>query len=128
MEPMFDDFDVIYCYTRKQAIEDGVLIDVTFTAQEAGFNWSVAITSAVWHRYIVPDERLLNHGQCEQGRLWDVLVSLLYAASQKSDTVMYFKVSFLMASTHRKTVTLKAVAGFGDSGEPVITIMLPDED
>ncbi len=41
---------------------------------------------------------------------------------------MYFKVSFLMASTHRQIVTLKAVAGFGDSGEPVITIMLPDED
>ena len=37
MEPMFNDFDVIYCYTRKQAIEDGALIDVTFTAQEAGF-------------------------------------------------------------------------------------------
>ncbi len=128
MEPMFDNFDIIYCYTRKQAIEDGILIDVTVTAQEAGFNWPVAITSAVWHRYIVPDDRLLNHGQCEQGRLWDVLVALLYASSQKSDSVIYFKVSFLMASTKKSLVTLKAFAGFGDKGEPVITIMLPEED
>ncbi len=128
MESMFDNFDVIYCYTRKQAIEDGILIDVTITAQEAGFNWPVAITSAVWYRYIVPDDRLLNHGQCEQGRLWDVLVALLYASSQKSDSVIYFKVPFLMASTHRQIITLKAVAGYGDKGEAVITIMLPDED
>jgi len=33
-----------------------------------------------------------------------------------------------MASTHRQIITLKAVAGFGDKGEPVITIMLSTED
>jgi len=81
MEPMFDDFDVIYCYTRKQAIEDGILIDVTFTAQEAGFNWPVAITSAVWYRYIAPDENLSDIEYGEQSHLLDVLVALLYTAS-----------------------------------------------
>ena len=30
--------------------------------------------------------------------------------------------------TKRETVILKAVCGPGDSGEPVITILLPDED
>ena len=41
---------------------------------------------------------------------------------------MYFKIPILTASRKRIIVTLKAFAGFGDKGEPVITIMLPDED
>jgi len=31
---MFEDTDVIYSYTRAQAIDDGVLVDVTETARE----------------------------------------------------------------------------------------------
>ena len=38
----------IYRYTRAQAIEDGVLVDVTETAREAGFRCPVAITHAAW--------------------------------------------------------------------------------
>ena len=34
---------VIYAYTRAQAIEDGVLADVTETAKEAGFKLPVAV-------------------------------------------------------------------------------------
>ena len=36
--------NVISTYTRAQAIEDGVLVDVGSTAQEAGFKWPVALT------------------------------------------------------------------------------------
>ena len=33
----WDDAEIISIYTRAQAIEDGVLVDVTDTAKEAGF-------------------------------------------------------------------------------------------
>ena len=128
MNPMLKDNYTTYCYSRKQAIEDGLLIDVTITAQEAGFNWPIAISSAVWYRYIVPFENLSDLEYGKQSRLWDVLVALLYSASRKSDTIMYFKIPFLTISRKRIIVTLKAVAGFDDKGESVITIMLPDED
>ena len=39
--------ELIYAYTRKQAIEDGVLVDVTETAKEAGFRVSLAISSTL---------------------------------------------------------------------------------
>ncbi len=39
---------VIFAYTRAQAIEDGVLVDVSETAREASFNIPVAITRTVW--------------------------------------------------------------------------------
>jgi hypothetical protein len=47
---MFD--HVIHAYSRANAIEDGVLIDVSSVAKEAGFKIPVAVTSGVWERYI----------------------------------------------------------------------------
>ena len=43
----FDDAPVVHRYTRADAIRDGMLIDVTETAREAGFKIPVAITAAV---------------------------------------------------------------------------------
>ena len=40
--------EVIYAYTRKQAIADGVQIDVTKTAQEAGIKFPAFITRGVF--------------------------------------------------------------------------------
>lgn len=40
---MSDDFDLIFSYFRKQAIKDGVLIDVTEMAKDLGFKWLVAV-------------------------------------------------------------------------------------
>ena len=43
----WEDAEVISCYTRKQAIEDGVLVDVSQTARECGFRHPVAVTARV---------------------------------------------------------------------------------
>ena len=39
----------ISAYTRAQAIEDGILVDVSDTAREAGFNIPVTVTRTVWN-------------------------------------------------------------------------------
>lgn len=39
---------VISVYTRAQALDNGVLIDVGPMAREAGFCWPVVITAAAW--------------------------------------------------------------------------------
>ena len=65
-------------YTRAQAIEDGILVDVTPVASEAGFKWPTAMTRTVYERYVeVPPE--LTGQQDIQGRLWDVLWMLWVA-------------------------------------------------
>jgi hypothetical protein len=78
--------DVIYAYTRTQAIEDGTLVDVTETAKEAGIKYPTAVTEALWNGYIEPTKRLKDQGQSVQGRIWDVLFLFTLAAktSQKS--------------------------------------------
>jgi hypothetical protein len=46
--PIFDEADLIHRYTRVEAIRDGVLIDVSAVAREAGIRYPVALTRAVW--------------------------------------------------------------------------------
>ena len=49
---MFENFDLIHSYTRAQAIADGVLVDVSATAREAGIRFPVALTCAVYARCV----------------------------------------------------------------------------
>ena len=44
--------DYIYRYSRAQAVEDGVLVDVSKIAREAGITFPVAVTCAVWEQCI----------------------------------------------------------------------------
>ena len=117
---------VIFSYTRREALADGVLIDVTQMAQEAGFIMPVAMTAAAWEMYVkVPD----GVGcQDEQGRLWDVLMMLRFAIKKDGRGSTLLFTVYVNNDDEPKPVRLKAVCGPGDSAEPVITIMLPGED
>ena len=129
--------EVISRYTRAQAIEDGVLIDVTETARQAGIKYPVALTTAVYDEYVhVP--KALKGIQDEAGRLFDILWMYAWAVriGEVSGNQGNFTVSFLMYETksiseqaraRQETITLKAVCGPDDDGSPCITIM-PDED
>ena len=122
--------DLIYSYTRQQALADGVLVDATDLAREAGFVFPVALTETLYHSYIVPALDLVAEGQSIQGRLWDLLYVLRFAIAKarNADTVL-FTVLFLMSPGATPVpIELKAICGPGDDGEPVLTIMLPDED
>jgi hypothetical protein len=132
MENPWEGAEIIDAYSRAQAIEDGVLVDVSETAKEAGIKFPVAVTRTLWEKYIAVPEGVKC--QDERGRLWDVLSMFRCAAasSRARGSTLFFK---LYVKNHnrermdsRDLVALKAVCGPGDSGEPVITIMLPGED
>ena len=126
---MFTQADLIYSYTRAQAIEDGLLIDVNGTAKEAGFKYPVAVTSGVWAEVIEPDGKAKSQGESDTGRLWDVLWMLFVAIKrgQSNGSQTDYKL-IATKDGHQHMVDLKAECHGGDDGEPVITIMLPDED
>lgn len=124
---MTDEFQVIYSYSRQQAIEDGVLINVSATARQLGIVYPVAITDTVWHGYIEPSAKSKSLGQSVMGRLWDVLWMFRIKAHVKTAPRLHFQVYFLMDGK-MELVELKAVCGPGDTPAPVITIMLPGED
>ncbi len=76
MNTLFEAPDLIYAYSRAQAVADGVLVDVTATAREAGFTVPVAMTCATWAdcvEWTEETDRRKATDQDESGRLWDVV-------------------------------------------------------
>ena len=132
MEEVFG--PVISSYTRAQAIEDGVLADVTELAAEAGFVVPVAITAAV-HADIAEIPPSKSH-QDYKGRLWDVLWMGYLAARAAGRRVVReggevpqdMRYKLIMPVGRRTYYSLKMHSGPGDDGGQVITIMRPDED
>lgn len=128
-QPFWTKEDVISIYTRAQAIEDGVLVDVSEVAKEAGIRYPVTVTSRVWGEVITPDERSRPYGQSEAGRLWDLLTVLRFRASiDRGGSQLLVTFLVIMKEQQRRNITLKAICGPGDHSEPVITIMFPEED
>ncbi len=130
----FADFEVIATYSRVEAIQDGVLVDVSETAKEAGFSAPVALTSAAWANTVEWDESN-PEPQDETGRLWDVLTMAAHAARRAhgSSSVAFRVLRVANERPERQwaqsdLVPLRMVIGPGDTAAPVITIMEPDED
>lgn len=125
---MTDKMEVIYAYTRSQALADGVLVDVTDTAREAGFRVPVALTSTVWERCVsVP--RGAEGEQDARGRLWDVLWMCRFGIRGKSMDSSEIRFGLgVFNGSQTELVTLKAVVGPDDDGRPCLTIMMPEED
>ena len=124
----------IYAYSRAQALEDGVLVDVSETAREAGFRVPVAMTIAAWADTVewTEADSKRQTSQDERGRLWDV-VWMSYLAVRRGG--MESRKAFQLLRVPRggrgvrpRLTTLHIHIGAGDKGEPVITIMQPQED
>jgi len=116
----------IHTYTRAEALADGVLVDVTETAREAGFAVPVALTANVWADVRdIPDS---NRGiQDPDGRLWDLLYMGRLVAHRALDhsEILY---RLHMDLGRKRLYLAKLHVGPGDAGEPVVTIMRPHED
>lgn len=128
--------DIIFRYSRKDAIRDGVLIDLSAHPElsplikDAGFRLPFAITSTAFQEFIEPSRCAVEAGQDIKGRLWDILMTL-YLAIKKSDPrtdIVFFKFYSVTNSPRLVLHRLKAVVGPDDDGKPCLTIMLPDED
>ncbi len=117
---------IVYSYSRAQAIEDGVLVDLTELAKEAGFKIPVAITSSIYE--------LLNDthqaGQSFEGRAWDLLTVLHFEIMRSKSTDIIYFAPYFNATCHSepKPYRFWAKCGPGDNHEPVITVMCIGED
>jgi len=121
---------VIYSYTRAQAVADGVQVDVTKTAQEAGIKFPVFITRTVFDAYVAVPEGVT--GQDEAGRLWDICWMLRFAILRAHGHTDRLPVALYVRNDNRAARLVKLIASCGaldiDNPSPAITVMLPDED
>ena len=132
------EWPVVHAYTRAEALADGVLVDVTSAAREAGFKVPTAVTAAVFDECIEwteSDAEQSGAYQDQKGRLWDVVFLASFKARtlaardvRQNQLIFQLDVMPRPGRTQRRCRTLKLVIGPGDNHEPVATIMLPDED
>jgi hypothetical protein len=127
---MVGNADLIHRYTRADAIRDGVLIDVSQTAREAGIRWPATLTAAVWAKCVAVPPGVVC--QDEAGRLWGLLFLLRCAIHGSDDSARELRFGVHVRNDNRARtppqVRLKAVCGPGDDGAPVLTVMMPEED
>src|SRR4051812_26375261 len=120
---------IIFAYSRKDALRDGVLVDAGPMAKEAGFRIPVALTAAAWAVSVtVPDGVT---GQDEAGRLWDVLSMLRFRIRLGGETASELRFGVYVRNKNDvspQLVAMKSVCGPDDDGTPCLTIMLPEED
>ena len=122
--------NIIYAYTRADALADGEQIDATQTAREAGIAYPVFLTRAVFDSYVTVPPGVI--GQDESGRLWDILWMLRNEIKSQVQTPNALTYSLFVRNDNRtpRLVNLLAVCGPVDidNDSPAITIMMPDED
>lgn len=142
MEELFG--DLVSSYTRRQAIDDGLLVqlsgpgyegdpEIPVMVHDAGFRCSLAMTIESFDKCVAPvlSDEDLDPDQSLTGRLWDVLSVAMSAIHVDPNRQ---RVSFTVRVVPngggvREFVALKAVAGVDDDGHsPAITIMLQEQD
>ena len=121
---------VIYTYSRSQAVADGVQVEVTKTAREAGITVPVFLTRSVFDSFVAVPPGVT--AQDEAGRLWDVVWMLRFAIRKARPGAVRLPLALYVRNDNRAARLVKLIATCGpldiDDAQPAITVMMPDED
>ena len=122
--------EVFYSYTRAQAVADGVQVDVSKVAAEAGIRFPVFLTRTVFDSFVTVPEGVT--GQDEAGRLWDIVWMTRFGIIRARPGVDRIPVALYVRNDNRAARLVKLIATCGpldiDDPQPAITVMMPDED
>lgn len=136
--------EIVYSYTTKQAVEDGVLVKIeSDSSRRTGILFPVYFTEAVWRRYVVVPPEFAGIQDCN-ARLADILFMFAWQAKKCQGNILKFKFCCQVPAAEpladneqrcrigfqHRDISLKAVIGPQDINDasPAIFIMLPSED
>lgn len=130
--PNLEDFfgPVISSYTRQQAIEDGLLVDLTAIAPDVcaqHYKYPIACSTSAWTIIdkAVKNKRWMND---IKGVIHDMLWMSKAMAMRipKSEQETLFEV-IIRGAGRRSTYQFIIHCGPGDNAEPVLTITTPED-
>ena len=132
----YKDMGIIFKYTREEAIADGVLVDVTEQAEKVGFKLHTVITDTIHAELEVNAVEVSAATEYNETEIYNtILISLLHQAAEQAKAAKEAKRRLPFTATYKcVSADLEYVYNFhlhlgpGDEGEPVLTIMRPDED
>ena len=121
--------EIIYSYTRAQAVADGWQVEVTKTAQEAGIRFPVFLTRAVFDAYVIVPPGVT--AQDEAGRLWDVVWMLRFAIQKAHPGHDRLPFALYVRNDNAAPRLIKLIAQCEaldiNDAQPAITVMMPEE-
>ena len=123
---MFEDAELISCYSRQDAIDDGLLIslsDLTKDPQILGtYKYPICLTDSVFGE--IREDLDRNKHKELNGILWDIVsMSHLCVLKRISESIALFAVRL-----NDRDIVLKIQCHASDDFSPCITIMGKDED
>ena len=122
--------EIIYTYSRKQALADGFQVDISDTAREAGIKFPVFLTRSVFDSYVTVPEGVT--GQDESGRRWDLAWMLRFAILRSRPGQDRIPVALYVRNNNRAPKLVKLLATCGpldvDNPQPAITLQMQGED
>src|SRR5688572_26573314 len=113
---------------RQEAIEAGILVDVSPIAEQVGLRLSVGISKPLWELGITASHQLADE-ECHT-RVRDVLLALRLHVEQAEITAPWIKFPALLAlppEAQPQMCTLVAIAHKDSSAPYALTVMLPEE-
>jgi hypothetical protein len=123
---MFDENDVVYTYSTKQAIKDGFLILIhPSVSKPLGINYPVVFTSAVYDKEVLHDNTSKSHTiNYRVSEIISWYKRHVQAEQPKTQTVLFW------VPVLKTNVQLKAIVNAFDFDDPspAIFIMYPNED
>jgi hypothetical protein len=133
MSDLFLDQTAIITYSRAEAIEDGVLVDMTqepfgSLAREAGITWPIAMTGTAFSEFVAVSDSIGHACQDIKGRWWDVV--WMFRVTRRKVSPLEARWTLFVREPDDRLVEkeLKCVSGPADDGSPCLTFMLPNED
>ncbi|MCD4744057.1 MAG: hypothetical protein K8R67_16465, partial [Desulfobacteraceae bacterium] len=122
--------NIIFSYTRKQAIEDGMQVEMDKNiVKEAGFKFPVFLTTGV---HSIIEKAVGNKKHCNDfdGINWDILTMLRHGIqTSKEENNINFTVIITGAEQRTNHKFFAQIGAMDiDDPQPAITIMLPEED
>ena len=99
---------VISSYTRAQAVVEGVQVEVSAKARQAGIRFPVFLTRAVYDAYVTVPPGV--EGQDEVGRLFDIVWMTAYAIRQARGAGDRLPVALYVRNDNRRPRLVKLVA------------------
>ena len=118
--------ELVASRSRKEAINEGILVDVSDYARKVGLSLPVAMTKTVWIGYVIAPPELKEFEDSE-ARVLTILKCLVVEAQKTDRNRILFGVKVKTGLWKQETLLLKAICSPGDCEQPVITIMLPEE-
>jgi hypothetical protein len=119
---MFEEADLIFSYSRADAIRDGVLIDVSSRAKSLGYRIPVALTAGLYEALTAGAS-----DEAEKAARVDLLLIALRDAITGNRNAGD-RLDFVLKIPMLAPLNAWSLCGPGDTPDPVLTVMLPHED